>query len=143
MAIKKIYMNMNLNVRNFFETSNLEINVYADVVISKALARLNITAQLVDGQSTDLVVIDDGFIFVYGNIDEMEEIRQNVDAYEGVSLVRAVVQFNELFARFELVVKQLARTKECTDEHLITGILKHHGDFLYYAQKTKVRGKEV
>ncbi len=136
-------MNMKININNFFETSNLEINVYADVVVTKALARLNKTAQLVDGQSTDLVVIDDGFIFVYGNVEEMEEIHQNVDAYEGVSLLRAVVYFNELFARFELVVKQLARTEECTDEHLITGILKHHGDFLYYIQKTKVRGKEV
>ena len=136
-------MNMNININNFLETTNLEINVYADVVVSKAIARLNKTAQLVDGQSTDLVVIDDGFIFVYGNVEEIEEIRQNVDAYEGVSLLRAVIQFNELFARFELVVKQLARTKECTDEHLITGILKHHGDFLYYAQKTKLRGKDV
>jgi len=136
-------MNMNLNIKNFYETSNLEINIYADVLVTKALARLNKTAQLIDGQSTDLVVIDDGFIFVYGNTDEIDEIRQTVDAYEGVSVIRAVVQFNELFARFELVVKQLARTKECTDEHLITGILKHHGDFLYYLQKIKLRSQDI
>lgn len=134
---------MNLNIKNFYETSNLEINIYADVLVTKALARLNKTAQLIDGQSTDLVVIDDGFIFVYGNTDEIDEIRQTVDAYEGVSVIRAVVQFNELFARFELVVKQLARTKECTDEHLITGILKHHGDFLYYLQKIKLRSQDI
>ena len=134
---------MNLNITTFPDASNLEINGYAEVLVTKALERINITGKLVYGQLTDLVVIDDGLIFVYGDDENLDEIRRTVEAYDGVSLLRAEVYFNELFARYELVVKQLAKTIECADEHILTGILKHHGNFLYYTQRIKLRGKDV
>lgn len=134
---------MNLNINTFTEASILEINQYAEVLVTKAIERINLTGKLQFGQITDLVVIDEGIMFTYGDEDCIDTMYQTVEAYEGVSLLRAEVYFNELFTRYELVVKQIAKTIECVDEHVITGILKHHGDFRFYIQRTKLRGKDV